>query len=66
MTDKDRKAEHDRLNGIGVANIHERLHILYGPEYGISFESRQGEYTRATLRLPAEWSGQKEEAVREW
>lgn len=66
LTDKDRKAGHDRLNGIGVANIHERLHILYGPEYGISFESRQGEYTRATLRLPAEWSGQKEEAVREW
>lgn len=51
-------AEHHRsgasLNGIGIANVHKRLQLLYGPRYGLTVESEQGVYTRVTVRIPKE------------
>ncbi len=48
------QAEHSRFNGIGINNIHERLSMRYGPEYGVSIESELGSYTIATVRIPFE------------
>jgi two-component system sensor histidine kinase YesM len=39
-------------NSIGIKNIHDRIRLFFGENYGISFESKQGEYTRAILTMP--------------
>ena len=38
--------------GVGVPNVQKRLQLYYGPEYGISYISRQGEGTVATVTIP--------------
>lgn len=42
------------LNGIGIANVHKRLQLIYGRQYGLSVESEFGKYTRVTVHLPKE------------
>ena len=42
------------LNGIGIANVHKRLQLIYGRQYGLSVESELGKYTRVTVHLPKE------------
>lgn len=39
-------------NGYGVKNIRERIHLFYGEEYDVSFESAQGKGTTVFYRLP--------------
>lgn len=39
-------------NGVGLANVHARLMGLYGEEYGLVIESKLGEGTKASMRLP--------------
>lgn len=41
-----------RFNGIGISNIHQRLQLKYGEEYGISIESEPGSYTEMTVIVP--------------
>ncbi|MCD9021295.1 cache domain-containing sensor histidine kinase [Cohnella silvisoli] len=36
----------------GVGSVHSRIRLLYGEEYGLTIESRIGQYTRVTIRLP--------------
>ncbi len=36
----------------GVKNIHERIKLLYGPEYGLQYESKKGKGTMVTISLP--------------
>ena len=43
---------------IGVYNTNLRLKSLYGNQYGLSFESRPGEGTEVTVRLPARQEGE--------
>ena len=38
--------------GIGLLNIHNRIRNTYGAEYGLSLDSRQGEWTCVTIRFP--------------
>lgn len=40
-------------HGYGVRNIHERLQLKYGPEFGLSFESCEGKGTKVRIRIPA-------------
>lgn len=40
------------LNNIGVKNIHERLHLLFGEDYGIMVNSSIGEGTTMSIRIP--------------
>jgi two-component system LytT family sensor kinase len=39
-------------NGVGMANVHERLRGMYGEEYGLQIESVQGQGTTVIMHLP--------------
>lgn len=39
-------------NKIGVKNIQERIQILYGAQYGLSYESELNQYTEVRILLP--------------
>lgn len=39
-------------NGVGVYNVQRRLLLYYGAGYGISYKSRQGQGTIATVTIP--------------
>ncbi|MCI3920855.1 histidine kinase [Paenibacillus sp. TRM 82003] len=41
-----------RGTGIGLRNIRERVHLLFGAEYGVEAVSTPGELTTITIRLP--------------
>jgi two-component system, sensor histidine kinase YesM len=41
------------LGGVGVANVRERIQLHFGISYGVKFESENGKWTVATIRLPA-------------
>lgn len=45
-------ADDSSSTGIGMANVAERLHVLYGDAAKMSSGSRDGEGTRITLELP--------------
>lgn len=48
--DKTKKVH--KQNGVGVPNVQKRLKLYYGEKYGIVYESRPGEGTRAVIRIP--------------
>jgi two-component system sensor histidine kinase YesM len=39
-------------NGIGVLNVHNRIQLCFGQEYGLFYQSAQGQGTRVDIRLP--------------
>lgn len=39
-------------NGVGLANVHERLRGLYGEEYGLKIQSEAGAGTTVLMRIP--------------
>lgn len=39
-------------SGIGLRNVHQRLQLFYGPEYGLLVESEEGKYTRVLMKVP--------------
>jgi two-component system, sensor histidine kinase YesM len=39
-------------SGVGVKNVHERICLHYGPEYGINIQSEEGAGTLVMLTLP--------------
>ena len=41
-----------KQNGVGVPNVQKRLKLYYGDKYGITYESKVGIGTRATIRIP--------------
>jgi two-component system sensor histidine kinase YesM len=38
--------------GFGLYNVQQRILLNYGPEYGVTFSSREGEGTTATVVIP--------------
>ena len=50
ISNKDNSA--DFFREIGVSNVHKRLQYEFGEEYGITIESREGEYTTMSIRIP--------------
>ena len=48
---KERKSK--RGSGVGIINVHTRIQLLFGSEYGLSIESELDEGTTVTLHLPA-------------
>jgi len=47
----ERKTDRHR-NGVGVLNVHRRIQLHYGMQYGLSFESEEGVGTTAIITLP--------------
>ena len=43
-----------RRNSVGVLNVHERIRLYHGKEYGLSFESSPGVGTMVKIHLPYE------------
>ena len=41
-------------NGIGLHNIHERIQLMYGSEYGVEVYSKEQCYTKVVLKIPAQ------------
>jgi two-component system sensor histidine kinase YesM len=39
-------------SGVGIKNVNERIQLLFGKEYGLSFESEREEGTTVTIKLP--------------
>lgn len=39
-------------SGIGLKNIHDRIRLMFGEDYGISIESSLGEGTKVTTKIP--------------
>lgn len=42
----------DRLSGIGIQNIHQRLQMEFGEQYGLAIESVLGEFTKVSVKMP--------------
>lgn len=40
------------VTGIGIPNVHERIQLYYGPQYGLSYVSAVGLGTKAIVRIP--------------
>lgn len=54
--------DEDRLSlksshGMGVRNVHARIKLYFGPEYGLRIESRIGEGTTVTVLIPSSEAG---------
>jgi len=43
----------DNPGHIGVINVHRRIQLMYGEEYGLELESEIGIGTKVTIKLPA-------------
>lgn len=52
---KNRKNKNG-MSGIGVANVDERLRMMYGKKYGLIFEGEKGRFARVIIHIPKEKS----------
>jgi two-component system, sensor histidine kinase YesM len=51
----DRARDDKRIStGLGINNINRRIKMVYGDEYGLTYESELGQYTCVTISLPRE------------
>lgn len=41
-----------KSKGYGVRNVDERIKLMYGSQFGLQIESREGEGTRITIKIP--------------
>ncbi|MGQ9779452.1 MAG: cache domain-containing sensor histidine kinase [Bacillota bacterium] len=48
----DHQKPRKSFSGIGLRNVHERIQLLYGNEYGLRVESERGHGTRIIMFLP--------------
>lgn len=49
---KNLNSYNERGRHIGVSNVHQRVKLKYGEEYGVLIDSAEGEYTRVEIILP--------------
>lgn len=47
-------SDNTEKSGVGMANVNERIKLICGEEYGISVNSKYGEYTEIEILLPVE------------
>ncbi|MBB6637117.1 sensor histidine kinase [Cohnella thailandensis] len=52
MNERPRRYSHDKLSGIGMANVEERIRLHVGPGYGMETRSRLSVGTETVIRLP--------------
>ena len=51
LTDNSKVPKHG--SGVGVINVHSRIRLMFGEEYGLFIESEPDEGTKVTIRIPA-------------
>lgn len=51
LTDSNRVHKHG--SGVGLVNVNNRIHLLFGKEYGVHIESELDEGTTVAIRFPA-------------
>jgi len=44
----------EKRQGTGVRNVHERIRLYFGADYGLAYQSQDENGTRITIRFPAE------------
>lgn len=52
MADSQSLEEGEPSSGIGLRNVHERIRLYFGEDYGVQIESEQEEGTTVTIWLP--------------
>ena len=50
--DADSHNKTEFFRHVGISNVNKRIQYDFGPEYGITITSREGEFTTMTIRLP--------------
>lgn len=60
-TKEDIKEKRHLFSGIGIRNVHERIQMLYGEEYGVEFTSEKGSGTKVKVELPLQISTKPKE-----
>lgn len=53
LLDENRPAETTSGSGIGIRNVHQRIQLTFGQEYGLTIYSEPDEGTLVRIRLPA-------------
>jgi two-component system, sensor histidine kinase YesM len=48
----DSSQDRERLSGIGISNVQNRIKLLYGPEFGLEINSVEGVFTTVDIYLP--------------
>ncbi len=48
-------ADHEKQAGIGLINVHYRLQMWFGREYGITLTSSEGAGTVVEIRIPTDY-----------
>jgi len=51
-TKDDMKEKRHLFSGIGIRNVHERIQMIYGEEYGVKITSEKGVGTKVKVELP--------------
>ncbi|WP_298825240.1 sensor histidine kinase [uncultured Planococcus sp.] len=51
-TKEDIKEKRHLFSGIGIRNVHERIQLLYGEDYGVEITSEKGKGTKVKVELP--------------
>ncbi len=46
----------DRLSKVGLNNVHQRIQLNYGAEYGLAIESKPGEGTEVIIHVPCTYN----------
>ncbi len=63
LTEPDREEKDGRIH-IGIRNVHRRLQLLYGTDYGLRIDSCKGEYTKVTAYLPLKFKEKRTQEER--
>ncbi|MDQ0231763.1 sensor histidine kinase [Metabacillus malikii] len=50
--DDNHEVQRQSGNGIGLKNVHNRIILFYGKEFGLQVNSKKGEYTSVIIKLP--------------
>ena len=53
LEELNRAMETGQRVGFGLVTVHERLRLLFGSPYGLTLDSRLGEGTTVTVRVPS-------------
>lgn len=52
-----KRSKGERQGHIGLANVHSRIRLIYGSEYGVHVESLKGKYTKVRIIMPKQSKG---------